>query len=125
VSMAILITAWTLWQSGVLSGEWNARNQAHEAIGQWLKTQDAAGAMVMVGDAPAFAWHTGQQAIAVPNNPLDTILAVADRYGACYLVLDGARPRTTDSLYAGKEAHPRLELVYAAGRTQLYEIRPP
>ena len=125
VAMAILITALGLWQSGVLTGDWNERNQAHEAIGQWLKSEGVAGKPVMIGDAASFTWHTGQPAIAVPNNPLGTIVAVADRYGARYLVLDGARPRTTDGLYTGREAHSRLELVHTAGRAQLYEIAPP
>jgi hypothetical protein len=37
-------------------------------------------------------------------------LVVADRYGACYLVLDSWRPRTTGNLYPGKASHPRLVL---------------
>ena len=125
VAMAILVTVLALWQSGVLNGEWNGRNRGHAAIGRWLEAEGVAGATVMVGDAPAFTWHTGQPAIAVPNNPLDTIVSVSDRYGAGYLVLDGARPRTTDELYAGRESHPRLALVYTVGGVQLYEIAPP
>jgi 4-amino-4-deoxy-L-arabinose transferase-like glycosyltransferase len=125
VAMAALVTAYVLWQSGALSGQWNERNRGHAAIGQWLEAEGAAAATVMVGDAPAFTWHTGQPAIAVPNNPLETIVVVADRYGAGYLVLDGARPRTTDPLYAGREQHPRLTLVRTVGGAQLYEIAPP
>jgi hypothetical protein len=82
--------------------------------------------VIMVGDAPAFTWHTGHMAIAVPNEPLETILAVAGRYGARYLVLDDARPRTTDGLYAGQISNPRLILRHIAGKDdgarQLYEI---
>jgi hypothetical protein len=82
----------------------------------------------MVGDAPAFTWHAGHPAIAIPNDPLDTILEVADRYGARYLVLDGARPRTTDELYASEASHPRLVLSQEAETNgamwQLYEIIP-
>jgi hypothetical protein len=82
----------------------------------------------MVGKAPGFVWHTGYLAIAVPNEPLDTVLAVADRYGARYLVLDGARPRTTDALYAGETTHPRLTRRYAVGPEerpwQVYEVNP-
>jgi hypothetical protein len=125
VALATLITIFALWQVGVLSGEWNGRNQGHHTIGQWLEARGGAGAMVMVGDAPGFTWHTGHPAIAVPNDPLETILAVADRYGAHYMVLDGARPRTTDPLYAGREAHPRLDLVYSSQGAQLYRIEPP
>jgi hypothetical protein len=65
-------------------------------------------------------------AIAVPNEPLETILAVAEHYGAHYLVLDDARPRTTDELYAGQTSDPRLILRHMAGADNrvrlLYEI---
>ncbi|MFN2227238.1 MAG: hypothetical protein ACK2UY_13040 [Anaerolineae bacterium] len=124
VAMAALVTAFALGRAGVLSGEWNRRTEGYEDIGQWLAARGAAGATVMVGNPPALTWHTGHPAIAVPNEPLDTILAVADRYGAAYLVLDATRPRTTDLLYHGGESHPRLEMVFAIDDWQLYEIVP-
>ncbi|NIV31231.1 MAG: hypothetical protein GWN58_17575, partial [Anaerolineae bacterium] len=49
-------------------------------------------------------------ALAIPNEPLETILDVADRYGARYVVLDDARPRTTDGLYRGEISSSRLTL---------------
>jgi len=83
----------------------------------------------MVGDAPGFTWHTGHLAIAVPNEALDMVVAVADRYGARYLILDDNRPRSTDTLYAGETVHPRLKLQYTTGQEpqlcQVYEIEAP
>jgi hypothetical protein len=128
VGLAALLTVLALGRAGVLSGDWNERGRGYTEIGDWLASQGAANAVVMVGDAPGFTWHTGHLAIAVPNEALDTILAVADRYGARYLVLDSTRPRTTDALYEGETAHPRLTIDYAVGeeeqRWQLYEISP-
>lgn len=124
VGLAVLLTAFALWRAGVLGGDWNHRNSGYAEIGDWLAGQGAAGAVVMVGDAPGFAWHTGQWAIAVPNDPLDTVLAVADRYGARYLVLDNARPRMTDGLYLGTETHPRLASRLTTDQWQVYEIEP-
>ncbi len=129
VAMAALVTVFALWRAGVLDGEWNERNQGYATIGAWLASQGATQAVVMVGDAPAFTWHAGHPAIAVPNEPLETILAVADRYGAQYLVLDSARPRTTDGLYAGQTTHSRLVLRYTtdSGKQtrQVYQILEP
>jgi hypothetical protein len=126
VGLAVLLTAFALWRAGVLGGDWNDRNSGYDDIGDWLADQGAAGAVVMVGDAPAFTWHTGQPAIAVPNDPLDTVVSVADRYGARYLVLDSTRPRTTDRLYRGQASHPRLVPRHVTGGEeqpwQLYEI---
>jgi len=112
VGLAILLTIFSLGRAGVLSGDWNERTGGYAEIGDWLAGQGAGDAVVMAGNAPAFAWQTGHPAIAVPNDPLDTVLAVADRYDAGYLVLDSARPRTTDDLYEGTTGHPRLALVW-------------
>ena len=80
----------------------------------------------MVGNAPGFTWHSGHPAVAIPNEPLDTILDVADRYDARYLILDSSRPRTTDDLYAGRTIQDDLTLRVAFGEEtgpiQLFEI---
>ena len=126
VGLAALVMTFSLWQAGVFSGEWNERGQGYVEIGEWLAEEGEAKTVVMVGDAPGFTWHTGHMAIAVPNEPLETILAVADHYGARYLVLDDARPRTTDEIYAGQTSDPRLILRHTATEAnvvrQLYEI---
>jgi hypothetical protein len=128
VGLAALLTILALWRAGVLSGDWNDRDGGYADVGDWLAEQGANDAMVMVGDAPGFTWHTGHPAIAVPNDPLDTVVAVAAHYGARYLVLDSTRPRTTDSLYVGKATDPRLTLRYTARANgaswQLYEVNP-
>ncbi len=133
VGLATLLTALALGRAGALNGDWNRRGLGYAEIGDWLAGQGAADAVVMAGDAPGLTWHTGHLAIAVPNEPLDTVLAVADRYGARYLVLDEFRPRTTDALYDGTATHPRLALAGTkspdqTGREgegwQLYEIAP-
>lgn len=126
--LSVLLTLFALWRAGALGGEWNARDWGYAEIARWLASEGAADAVVMVGDAPAFTWHTGHAAIAVPSDPLDTVLAVADRYGARYLVLDRTRPRTTDTLYTGEAHHPRLVLRNTMGPEEhpwkLYEVRP-
>jgi hypothetical protein len=123
VCIAALLTLAILSRGGVLSGDWNRRDQRYEAIDHWLADAGVSETVIMAGDAPALAWHTGRPTIAIPNEPLDTILAVSDRYGAGYLLLDGARTRPTDGLYAGQESHPRLVLRLKADAWQLYEIR--
>ena len=126
VGLAVLVTALALWRAGVYDGAWNKRNRGYSEIATWLNGQDAQQAIVMVGNAPGFTWHTSHIAIAVPNEPLETILEVADRYDARYLVLDGARPRTTDLLYSGEVVDPGLSLRYTVegedGLVQVYEI---
>jgi hypothetical protein len=129
IGLAVLVSAFALWQAGVFSGKWNERDLGYTELGDYLSEHKADQAVVMVGDAPGFTWHTGHQTIAVPNEPWETILAVADRYDVHYLVLDEARPRTTDALYAGMAAIPRLALEFTATEDvqhqQLYRIANP
>jgi hypothetical protein len=128
VGLAAFVTLFGLWRSGVLTGDWNRRGRPYLQIGSWLQEQGESETVVMVGDTPTFAWHTGHPTIAVPNEPLDTILNVADRYGAQYLVLDQSRPRTTDELYAGDTTHSRLALRFSLRSSsqswQVYEVLP-
>jgi hypothetical protein len=127
VALALLITAFALWRAGALTNRWNEQDRGYALIGHWLVEEAAADAetIVMVGNAPGFTWHTGRAAIAVPNDPLEVILNVADRYGARYLVLDSTRPRTTDPLYRGEQTHYRLVPCYQVEQWQVYEIKPP
>ena len=126
VGLAMLVTALALWRAGVYNGAWNQRDRGYAEIGEWLHAQGAEQSIVMVGNAPGFTWHTGHMAVAIPNEPLDTILNVAARYDAHYLVLDSARPRTTDGLYKGEAIHPGLTLRFTVGSDegawQVYEI---
>lgn len=126
VVLAVLVTALALWRAGVYDGAWNEKDRGYGEIGLWLEEQGEEQAIVMVGNAPGFTWHTGHMALAIPNEPLDTILEVADRYGAHYLVLDSTRPRTTDGLYSGQTVHPGLSLRHRiegeGGRLEVYEI---
>ena len=123
VGLALLLTVFSLARAGALTSAWNQRDWGYAAVGDWLAGQGATDAVVMVGNAPGFTWHTEHPAIAIPNEPLDTILVVADRYGARYLVLDGSRPRTTDRLYEGEVSHPGLALVYEVEQWQIYEVK--
>ena len=127
VGLAALVTALALGRAGVYTGAWNDRDRGYAEIASWLIEQDAEQSVVMAGNAPGFTWHTGHAAIAVPNEQLETILEVAGRYGAQYLVLDSARPRTTDRLYAGEVASPEVSLRYTVkgedgGVLQVYEM---
>lgn len=128
VGLAAMVTGFALVRAGAFSGEWNQQDWGYADIGDWLTEQGGDKAVVMVGNAPGFTWHTGHYAVAVPNEPLDTILLVADRYAARYLVLDSTRPRTTDALYGGQVSHPRLSLRYSVGPDerpwQVYEVVP-
>lgn len=96
--------------------------EVYRQIGAWLEEQGLEKATVMVNNPPGFALRTGHPAIVVPNGDVDTLLAVADRYGATVLVLDANRPGPLAGLYAGTEAHPRLIRQVELDGAQVYRI---
>jgi hypothetical protein len=97
---------------------------AYRQIGAWLSAHSLGEATVMVNNPPGFALRAGHPAIVVPNGSVDTLLAVADRYGATVLVLDANRPRPLAGLYAGEETHPRLVKQAELDGAQVYRIVP-
>jgi len=101
---------------------WRDADVAYREIGAWLGVNDVpADVTVVVGNPPGFYYHTGIPAVVVPNGDVRMLLAVADRYGAAYIVLDHNRPTGLAELYASTKA-TGLELVatFDGGRVQLY-----
>ena len=91
---------------------WNRTDEAMVQVGEWLRTQPEVNPVVMVGNPPAFYYHTGLQAIVVPNENVDRTLAAAQRYNARYLFLDRDYPSPLGDLYHAREQHPSLGLVW-------------
>ncbi len=116
--LSLALTLRTMQSEHWLSGGGDVYRQ----IGAWLEAQGLEGVTVMVNNPPGFALRTGHPAIVVPNGDVDTLLAVADRYGATVVVLDANRPRPLAGLYAGEETHPRLVRQVELGGAQVYRI---
>lgn len=107
------------------SGYWiSGSGGVYRQIGAWLEEHGLEGATVMVNNPPGFALRTDHPAIVVPNGDVDTLLTVADRYGATVLVLDANRPGPLVGLYAGAETHPRLVRQVTLDGAQVYRIVP-
>ena len=97
---------------------WQKADTVYPEVGQWLVRQGAAEATVMIANPPAFWYYTGHPAVVVPNGDVGTLLAVADRYGVRYVLLDQNRPAPLAGLYAGEMPHPRLQPVTAWGEKE-------
>ena len=101
---------------------WRQADTAYQEIGTWLHMQKVpAGMTVMVGNPPGFYYHTGIQAVVVPNSDLKTLLAVADRYQVAYVVLDQNRPHGLENLETdARKAGLELVAIFGDGQVQLY-----
>ena len=118
VVVAVALSAYVMVQKLPV---WRVADAAYLEVGDWLARRGAGDARVMVGNPPAFWYHTGCPAVVVPNGDVDTLLAVADRYGIDYVVLDRNRPEDLAELYAGVGT-ARLALVatFDGGQVRLY-----
>jgi 4-amino-4-deoxy-L-arabinose transferase-like glycosyltransferase len=87
---------------------WDA-DSAYREIGTWLATNSlSAGVTVMVDNPPGFYYHTHIPSVVVPNDDVDTLLDVCERYGVDYLVLDPNRPASLKMLYEGQAVSSHL-----------------
>jgi len=78
--------------------------------------------IVLVNNPPGYFVATGRKAISIPDGGMLTLLAVAERYGGAYLILEPNHPQELDSLYNQEEIHARLQLVSIILDTYLYHI---
>jgi hypothetical protein len=106
--------------------EWRTADGVYEDVDRWLTDQGAADAAVMVGNPPAFWYHTDRPAIVIPNGDVGTLLEAADRYGVRYVLLDSNRPAPLADLYAGEVRHPRLTVLerWPEEEAVLYAVEP-
>jgi hypothetical protein len=91
---------------------WNQADGAMVQIGRWIKAHTEEEPVVMVGNPPAFTYHTGLWSIVLPNEGVADTVRAAQRYGARYMVLDQNRPTPLAALYNGQETHPALAVVW-------------
>ncbi len=90
---------------------WNQTDSAMVEIGKWIEAQGGERPVVMVGNPPAFYYHTGLPSVAVPNEGVEQVVAAARRYGVSYLILDHNHPRPLANLFGKKETSEDLEPV--------------
>jgi len=112
VALGLLVSGFLYYQNVISEPHRQEGVVTYARLIEWLKAEGHGDAMVMVGDPPGYWYQGGGPSIVVPNEPAETVLAVADRYGARYLILDQNRPKPLDSLYIGAMTHPRLALTY-------------
>jgi hypothetical protein len=126
VGLALLVSGFLYYQKVVVEPSAREGGARYSDLVDWLAAEDQGDAVVMVGDPPSYWYHGGGPSIMVPNEPVETVLTVADRYGARYLVLDHNRPGPLALLHEGAESHPRLILaVSLSGDTRIYQIALP
>ncbi len=80
--------------------------------------------IVMVKDPPDYAAANNRPAIVIPDGDFETLMAVASRYGARYILLEEDHSNGLDDLYLSPESvWPGIEYVDKVDETLLFEIQ--
>jgi hypothetical protein len=126
VGLAVLVSGFLYYQRVIIATPGRAGDTAYARLVEWLEAEGQAEAVIMVGDPPGYWYYGGGPSVVVPNEPIEIVLAVAERYGAGYLVLDRNRPAPLGPLFSGAVTHPRLSLVETLpGDLRVYRIERP
>lgn len=119
LSLALMVSLFALYRAaGSRQGE------IYRLAEAWLKQYVSPEAVVMVVDPPCFYYHTKRPCIAIPNGDEETVLQVARRYNASFLLLEPDHPRPLASLYVSPHSHPGFEPVATFGKAILFRIGP-
>jgi hypothetical protein len=114
--LVVLVTSSLVSQSIAAASEWKALNAQ---IGRQLSNlQDVLhkqsdvnrDTVIMTRDPWEVYYSTGYKAVQVPNDDLETIFQVANKYRATYLLLP-ARRQALAGLYSGEQSDERFVLV--------------
>ncbi len=105
---------------------WNQENSAYQKIGQYLSNEGAPEtARVIIANPPGFYLATGHPSIALPDGNVDTIIAVADRYGADYLILEKeSLPGVLMAVYNNPNQQAGLQYLGEKAEARIFVIHP-
>jgi len=133
VALAVLLSgflyAGRVWSGGREMPPWNYQQHIYPRLSAWLRENMSSEAVILVGSPPTFYYFSEMPCLAVPNGDVETLLAVARRYGGNILVLDRNRPLPLAGLYAGQVSDARIELWNTLqddylGPIKIYKLRP-
>ncbi len=123
ILLAILVSLFVLYRA-LGPGQWNYRGNAYKLAEVWLRQNASPEAIVMVGDPPCFYYYSHRPSIVIPNGDVNTVLKVAKRYGASFLLLEPDHPRPLDSLYRNPYSSESLKPIANFGEAILFRIEP-
>jgi hypothetical protein len=80
--------------------------------------------IVLTTNAPGYFAYTNRSAISIPDGTPQTVLEVAGKYKASYLVLEKDHPKGLDSLFDNPTAPPDgLQYLTSIGTTHIFIIQ--
>jgi hypothetical protein len=124
---ATLPAAPTALVAGKAGEKWSRENYSYSQAAQFLFENGAAvGDVVMAANPPGFYLASGLSTIAVPDADVPTLLELAERYEARYLILEEtSMPAVLAWLYEETDLPADLVLLGEMNHTRIFLIRHP
>ena len=128
--LILLLSLLFLYQSvqsvrGTINGNINLGEQL-AAVKAVIKTdggeQGQRDVVIMTRNPWEVYYSTGYKAIQIPNEDINTIYGVAQKFGANYLLLPAPR-KALENLYAGKDSNYRFEFLTGIPNSDLKVFR--
>ncbi len=105
---------------------WGQENSAYNHISSMLVSKGmTVQSIVMVANPPGFYLASGNPAIAVPDGDVDTLLSVASRYNAKYVILEaGSLPAGLIPVYENPQGWAGLQYLGDEEAARVFLIQP-
>jgi hypothetical protein len=112
IGLVILAAGFTMLVTLERMNRWNGSAEQYARIGRDLDELGLPpGAPVLVNNPPGFTLAAHRPSLAVPDGSPNTLLAVARRFGACWVLLEPDHPDGLDGLYAEPGLAQDLPLI--------------
>jgi hypothetical protein len=123
VLLAIFMTVY-LVQFRVIAGGWAKDDVVYPSVEEsLLRYGIGPGDVVIVRNPPGYFLASRRPSVALPFGDESTILAVAEKYGARYLVIEkGGTFETIQDLYDEPHSHPSFIFLGEVNDAKLYRI---
>ena len=123
VVLAILMTAY-LVNLRVISDGWAKDDLIYPSVDELLRQNGLnRGDVVIVRNPPGYFISAGEPAIALPFGDESTLLAVAEKFGASYLILEkGGTFESIQDLYDEPQSNPSFVYLGEVNEAKLYRI---
>lgn len=127
VGLTLLLTGLTTWPRVIGQNQnnpaWGEAGAAYLDLEQVLQRLGAnSDDIVVVNNPPGYQAMTGREAIVIPEGDEQTILAVAQRYGGKYLLLEQNHPAGLDDLYRNPGDRPGLRYLKTDEEIHIFEV---
>jgi hypothetical protein len=121
--LSVLIVSRRVVGDDLSQPAWDAGFRHYVALETELQELGASGGeTVLVNNSPGYFVASGRPAISIPYGDAQTVLDVAERYQARYLLLELDQVQGPENLYNDPGDHPGLRYLGSYQNTRIYAI---